>query len=350
MKIAIVFNSKNLTHSGSWSIPWKEYCENNQLKYEMVDETEMNLLERLFNFDVVLWHFSGFNYSHMMFARSILFSLQSRGIQVFPGYNEAWHFDDKIAESFLLQSIGASIPKYFFFMEKENAIQWAKSHQSYPIVAKLKNGSGSHNVKIMNNQHEAIQYIDTMFGEGFESNPSILFKGKSNFTSSKSFDVLFKRIKRIPEFLRNYKKSKLFPNEKNYVYFQEFIPNDGFDLKVVVVGDKLSYIARNVRKGDFRASGGGSLYYDKSLITQQIIDSAFGVSDKLNFKCMGYDYVIDNSTNTCKIVEVSYGFSSQALIDAGGYFTRQGKWFDEPLNVPQEIIKNFEKSTTNKTV
>lgn len=350
MKIAIVYNAKNATHSGSWSIPWKEYCENNQLKYEMVDETEMNLLERLFNFDVVLWHFSGFNYSHMMFSRSILFSLESRGIQVFPGYNEAWHFDDKIAESFLLQSIGASIPKYFFFMEKENAIQWAKSHQSYPIVAKLKNGSGSHNVKIMNNQREAIEYINTMFGEGFESNPSILFKGKSNFTSSKSFDVLFKRIKRIPEFLRNYKKSKLFPNEKNYVYFQEFIPNDGFDLKVVVVGDKLSYIARNVRKGDFRASGGGSLYYDRSLITRQIIDSAFGVSDKLNFKCMGYDYVIDNSNNDCKIVEISYGFSSQALLDAGGYFNRQGQWIEEPLNVPQEIIKNFEKSMTNKTV
>src|SRR5690606_13789461 len=104
-----------------------------------------------------------------------------------------------------------------------------------------------------------------------------------------------------PEFLRNYKKSKLFPNEKNYAYFQEFVPNDGFDLKVVVIGDKLSYIARNVRKGDFRASGGGSLYYDKTLITQNLIDSAFGVSDKLGFKCMGYDYVIDNITAESKI-------------------------------------------------
>ena len=350
MKIAIVYNAKNATHSGSWSIPWKEYCETHALDYEMVDETEMNLLDRLFKFDVVLWHFSGFNFSHMMFARPILFSLQSRGIRVFPGYDESWHFDDKIAESFLLQSIGASIPKYFFFMDKENASKWANSHQNYPIVAKLKNGSGSHNVKIMNSANDAIQYIETMFGEGFESNPSILFKGKSNFTSSKSFDVLLKRIKRIPEFLRNYKKSKLFPNEKNYVYFQEFIPNDGFDLKVVVVGDKLSYIARNVRKGDFRASGGGSLYYDKTLITQNLIDSAFSVSDKLKFQCMGYDYVIDNSNNDCKIVEISYGFSSQALLDAGGYFNRQGKWIEEPLNVPQEIIKNFEKSMTNKTV
>lgn len=347
MKIAIVYNSKVAVHSGSWSIVWKEYCDTAKVKYQMIDESEMNLLERLFNFDVVLWHFSGFNYSHMMFARSILFSLQKRGIRVFPGIDESWHFDDKIAESFLLQSIDASIPKYFFFMDKENAMLWAKSYKSYPIVAKLKNGSGSHNVKIMNNSDDAIQYINTMFGEGFESNPSILFKGKSNFTSSKSFDVLVKRIKRIPEFMRNYRKSKLFPNEKNYVYFQEFIPNDGFDLKVVVVGDKLSYIARNVRKGDFRASGGGSLYYDRTLINQQLIDSAFGASDKLNFQCMGYDYVIDNSTNECKIVEISYGFSSQALLDAGGYFDRKGNWYDEPLNVPVQIIKSFAQSHSN---
>jgi glutathione synthase/RimK-type ligase-like ATP-grasp enzyme len=343
MNIAIIFNSKAPIHSGSWSIPWQQYCKENGLNFEMVDETEANLLERLFNFNLVLWHFSGFNYAHMMFARSILLSLKSRGIQVFPGFDEAWHFDDKIAESFLLQSINASIPEYFFFMEKDNAVNWAKGFSNYPIVAKLKCGSGSHNVKIINHKSEAVQYIEKMFADGFESSPSVLFKGKSNVSSSKSFHVLYKRVKRIPEFLRNYKKSKLFPNEKNYVYFQEFVPNDGYDLKVVVVGDKLSFIARNVRKNDFRASGGGSLYYDKSLITKELIDSAFEVSDKLNFKCMGYDYVIDNVTKKCKIVEISYGFSSQALMGAGGYFDRQGNWHNEELNAPKEVIESFIK-------
>src|SRR5690606_32645657 len=145
MKVAIVFNSKIVTHSGSWSIPWKEYCEANRIQYQMVDEAEMNLLERLFNFDVVLWHFSGFNYAHMMFARPILFSLQAKGIRVFPGIDEAWHFDDKIAESFFWQPIGASIPKYVFVMDHDNAVKWPKSGASYPVVAKRKNGSGSHN-------------------------------------------------------------------------------------------------------------------------------------------------------------------------------------------------------------
>lgn len=348
MKIAIVYNSKNTIHSGSWTIPWKEYCDDNHLEYELVDENKQNLIESLLGFDLVLWHFSGFNYAHMMFSRSILYSLQSSGVLVFPGYNEAWHFDDKVAESFLLQSIGASIPDYFFFIDEQQALSWAETFSSYPIVAKLKNGSGSHNVKILNNKKDSKNYIKKMFSTGFESNPSIIFKGSSNLKSAKSLSVLFKRIKRIPEFLRIYNKSKLFPNEKNYVYLQEFIENEGFDLKVVVIGDKLSFIARNVRKGDFRASGGGDLFYDKSLITQQIIDSAFGICDKLKIKCMGFDYVIDRTNGIGKIVEMSYGFSNQALLESRGYFDRQGNWFDKELNVPHEIIKSFQNLISSK--
>ena len=76
----------------------------------------------------------------------------------------------------------------------------------------------------------------------------------------------------------------MFSKEKGYVYFQEFIPNDGFDLKIVVIGDKLSFIGRKIRKDDFRASGGGDLFYDKNLVTQNVISSAFSTNDKLGLQ------------------------------------------------------------------
>jgi len=134
-----------------------------------------------------------------------------------------------------------------------------------------------------------------------------------------------------------------FPNERGYVFFQEFVPNNGFDLKIVVIGDKLSFVARNARKGDFRASGGGDLFYDHSLISKNIIDSAFSVSDKLGFRCMGYDYVIDKNNGIGKIVEMSYGFSHTALMQAGGYFDRKGQWHNEPLNAPHEVLESLLK-------
>ena len=58
---------------------------------------------------------------------------------------------------------------------------------------------------------------------------------------------------------------------------------------------------------------------------------------------MGYDYVIDNKNGEAKIIEISYGFSHIALLQSGGYFDRNGKWFDEPLNAPEEILKNLLK-------
>jgi len=180
-----------------------------------------------------------------------------------------------------------------------------------------------------------------MFGSGINPSPSLLYKASSNTRSSKDWNTFFKRLKRVPEFLRTLNNAKKFPREKEYIFLQEFVPNTGYDIKVVVIGDKLSYFLRNIRKGDFRASGGGSFFYDKSYITKNIIDSAFSVSDSLGFKCMGYDYVVNKETGIGYIIEISYGFSHEALLGAGGYFDREGNWYDEPLNAPKELLRNL---------
>ena len=144
------------------------------------------------------------------------------------------------------------------------------------------------------------------------------------------------------------RKATAFPNEKGYVFFQEFVPNNGYDLKIVVVGNKLSYIVRKVRSGDFRASGGGDLFYDRSLVTKDIIESAFSVNEKLGFSCMGYDFVVDKASGKGKIVEISYGFSHTALMEAGEYLEKNGDWVKEPLNAPYEVLNNLFKEASLK--
>nr|WP_218917939.1 hypothetical protein [Draconibacterium orientale] len=133
------------------------------------------------------------------------------------------------------------------------------------------------------------------------------------------------------------------PKEKDYCSFQEFIPNAGYDLKIYVIGDKISFLARHTRKGDFRASGGGNLSYDKSLVPKNVLESAFETSDKLKLQCIGFDYVVDKSTKKGKIIEMSFGFAHQALIGANGYWDRDLQWHNEPVNAPHEIIKNLLK-------
>lgn len=340
-KIGIFINSNTKEHSTNWSFPWIEYCKQNNLSYELINPFSQDIIQSMKTIDLLLWHFSGYNFQEMLFARSIIYTAKRINIKVFPDFNDAWHFDDKIAETYLLQGVSAPIPKSYMFFHPRNVLEFIDANPKYPLVAKLRNGSGSHNVKKIDNSNQLVTYSNQMFSKGFSSSPKLTYKSVSNIRSTTSWNSFVKRFKRIPEFLQTLKSSKLFPNEKQYVFLQEFIPNDGYDLKVVVVGNKLSFIGRHIRKGDFRASGGGSLFYDTSFITKNVIDIAFKTSNDLGFKCMGYDFVINNETGEAKIVEISYGFSHQALVNAGFYFNREGELFFEPLNAPYEILANL---------
>ena len=341
MKVAIHQNHDIFNHSTLWDKEWIQYCEENHIEHKIVNCYDPNILEILNDYDVLLWHISNYSLQDMLFARTILRSAENLGLTVFPDSNTAWHFDDKIAETDLLQSVGAPIPRSWQFYTLKDAMEFFHNECNYPVVAKLRSGSGSSNVKLIDDKYEAQRYAKQMFRKGYRASPNALFKAKSNIRSSTNLEMVIKRFKRIPDFAESLTKARQLPREKGYVFIQEFIPNDGYDLKVVVVGDKLSFLARDVRKGDFRASGGGTFKYDKRLITPDIQRMAFELSETLGFQCMGYDFVIDNRDNSAKIVEISYGFSHTAQMDLGGYWDRTGAWHDEPLNAPQEVLRNI---------
>lgn len=261
MKIAICQKQSQHHHSTDWTFPWVEYCDNNNLTYEVIDLYQLDAIERLRSFDCLLWHFSNYSFPDMLEARSILYTAKAMGLKIFPDFNDAWHFDDKVAETYLLQSINVPIPSSYMFYDYEVFAKWLNGDIKFPLVGKLRCGSGSHNVKLFHNKNAVMNYAKRMFGKGYKPAPSLIFKTSSNIKSSNDWATIKKRAKRIPEFLRTLANARKFANEKGYLFLQEFIPNEGYDLKVVVVGDKLSFIARNIRKGDFRASGGGNLFF-----------------------------------------------------------------------------------------
>lgn len=329
-------------HSTSWNNPWEDYLKENNIAYDKVDLFGVDAIETLKNYDVLLWHFGQYGWSDMLEARSILYSAKMLGLKVFPDFNDAWHFDDKVAEMYALQAVGAPIPKSQVFYKMDNlkkALEEGKIE--FPIVAKLRTGSGSHNVKLIHNKSQLLRYARRMFGRGFDPAPSLLYKTSSNIRSSHDKATFMAKLKRAPEFLRTRRNAKQFPNEKGYVYLQEFIPSDGYDMKIVVVGDKLSGLYRPIRSHDFRASGGGEVLYDKAKFTENIIRSAFAAADAIGFKCVGFDYVVDNRTGKGKIVEMSYGFSHTAVMGLGGWFDRDCQWHEGALNAPAELLKNL---------
>jgi glutathione synthase/RimK-type ligase-like ATP-grasp enzyme len=262
-------------------------------------------------------------------------------VLTFPAFDDYWHFDDKIAQAYLLSSIRAPTPSNWVFYTLEEVSNWLLTSPQFPIVGKLKVGSGSNNVQLFQNTNQVKSFAKKMFLRGINASPNPIFKIRSNLQSSRSLGDVLSRLKKAPNFFFSLISAKQLEREKSYVYLQEFIPGAKFDVKIAVVGEKLSFIGRKIRMGDFRASGGGDLFYDRSLITKKIIDIAFNVADRIGSQCLGLDFVINPIDSEPYIVEISFGFSSLALENCGGYFTRSGEWVSNPLSAPKEILFNL---------
>lgn len=339
--IAICYNKKIFDHYASWSPRFIEYCKKNNIPYEVVNCYRYNIIGKLDQYSALVWNYSNYVISDLLEANNILKIAENKGLKTFPSTDGNFHFDDKIAEMYAFQSVNAPIPKsWVFYLEKE-CIYWLKNKAVFPIVAKLRCGSGSNNVKIIHNAEEGIKYTKRMFSKGYDPTPSLAYKAYSKLQSSRDLKTIINRVKKIPQFLETRRHAMMMPIEKGYCYFQEFVPNDGYDLKVVVINDKLTFCARNVRKNDFRASGGGDCYYDKSLITNEIIDIAFRTAKELKMNCVGFDFVVDNRNNKPLIIEMCYGFDYEVQRDLGGYFDKEHIWHDGAVYVPDEIIKNI---------
>lgn len=317
---------------------FQNWLTENNIPFEDFDCYAYDAIEKLDNYCALIWWYSNFQNADLMEAQHILDIAKSKGLAVFPDHATGWHFDDKIAEAYAFCAVGAPTPKNWMFYDLETCLNWLQNKAEYPIVAKLRRGSGSNNVKLIKDVVRGMKYAKRMFSKGYCPAQSLIYKTYSKIQSTHDRKTLISRAKKIPMFLMTRKYGKGMPNEKGYCYFQEYTPNDCFDLKVVVVGDKLSFLNRKTRKGDFRASGGGDIAYDRNLITNQIIDSAFRTADALHMQQVGFDYVIDNRTGEGKIIEMCFGFDSEAIYNCGAWCDREHKWHEEPLNVKIEIL------------
>lgn len=337
--IAICQNEKIFSHSTSWTPRFVEYCELNNIPFEIVDCYRTDIISKLQNYSALIWNYSNFVIADILEARNIIQIASNIGLVTFPYPEMNWHFDDKVAEMYALQACEIQMPNSWVFYEEEACLQWLRNKAIFPIVAKLRCGSGSNNVKLIHNANEGTSYVKRMFSRGFDPSPSLAYKAYSKLQSSKDIKMIFSRVKKIPEFLNTRRHAKMMPVEKGYCYFQEFVPNNGYDLKVVVIGDKITFCARNIRKNDFRASGGGDCYYDRKLLTDNVIDTAFSAAKKLRMDCVGFDFVVDNETGIGKIIEMCYGFDYEVQMELGAWVDRDHKWHEEAVCVPDEIIK-----------
>ena len=326
MKIAI---HKDL-NPYSYSRYWMEYCIVNSIPYKMVNAFDSDIIEQLNDCDIFMWHHYQVDPKAYNVAKQILFSLEEAGKIVFPDFRTGWHFDDKLGQKYLFEALGIKAAKAYSFFDKKTAYDWVKK-TSYPKVFKLRGGAGSYNVALIKSKNQACRYIRKAFGKGFNSYDSLLrvrHAIRDLFNGSMGIKHLLATM-----YLYVFpNKTTHLPKQREYIYFQEFIPNDGFDYRVEVCGDKAIALVRYCRKGDFRASGGHNDHFDKDLIPKDVIKFAFEIVDKLKSQSSALDIVRNKETGELFLVENSYCYGIDADEFEHGYWDRDANWHNEAFN------------------
>lgn len=309
---------------------WIEYCKKNTIPYKLVNCYDNDIIQQLRDCSVLMWHYHQANPTDIVMAKSLLFSLEQSGKKVFPDFNTAWHFDDKVAQKYLLEALGTDLVPTWVFYDKNTALQWIEK-ATFPKVFKLKGGAGSQNVQLAKTREEAKALANKAFGKGFpayDSWGSIKERyrkwrlGKTNL-----FDVAkgFVRLVNPPRY------AKVMGNELDYLYFQEFLPNNDSDTRIIVIDGKAFALKRMVRKADFRASGSGDFRYEREVFDERCVKMSFEYTKKLKGQCVAYDYVFDTDNNP-KLVEISYGFANRVYDPCTGYWDEQLNWHEGSFN------------------
>lgn len=313
--------------TGSFSENWIKYCDENRIEYKIVNAYDSDIIEQLKDCDAFMWHHHHAIISDLLFAKQLCSAIEESGIIVFPNYKTSWFFDDKVAQKYLLEGIHAPMVPSYVFYHKKKAIQWAQTTQ-YPKVFKLRGGAGSSNVKLVHNYSEAKSIIQRAFGQGFRQT-RIKDLIREQYRKYKMGLIRFKNLTNycLGLAVTTETLGRKYHVEKGYAYFQDFIPQNNFDIRICVVNNKAFAIKRMCRKDDFRASGSGEIIYSKNSIDLRCVKISLELSKKLQTQSIGIDYIFDTNNNPL-IVEIGYGFTPSGYINCEGYWDFDLNWHE----------------------
>jgi len=289
-----------------------------------------------------MWHFHQANPRDVLFSKQLMYSLETAGKKVFPDFQTCWHFDDKVGQKYLLEGIDAPLVPSYVFYDRKEAMEWVDS-VSFPKVFKLRRGSGSDHVQLVKSRSDAKKLVRQAFGRGFPQYDAganlkerfrLFRNGKTNIK-----DVLkgIIRLGYTTEF------SKIVGNERGYVYFQDFIADNDHDTRINVVDGKAFGVRRDVRKGDFRASGSGFKYYEKHYFPDKVVKIAQEVAKQLNLQAVAFDFVKRNGEYL--IAELSYGFCDMTE-GCTGYWDKDMNWHEGKFHEQDWMVDMMAETST----
>lgn len=311
----------------SFSDKWKDFLEARGIEVRELNLLAQDFLEQVKGCDGIMWRWFHIQQDKQS-ARVILNTVESYlDTPVFPAVRTSWHFDDKVAQYYLLSALGAPQPQTWVFWDYDSAMEWAKS-APYPVIFKLSAGAGSSNVLKLKDKTEAEKLIRRMFKEGIF--PMTMNEYRARMIPKTRRELKYNLLR--PFDAVRYVSTGIYPRlpefwwkpEMGYSLFQEFLPGNDFDTRVTVIGDRAFAYRRMNRSNDFRASGSGNFNNDPEKIDLRCISMAFEISRKAGFQTMAYDFLYRDGEPL--ICEISYTFVDWMVHKCPGHWDPQLNW------------------------
>ncbi|MBN1563454.1 MAG: hypothetical protein JXA10_06435 [Anaerolineae bacterium] len=336
MRLAI---QPDMDYTESYYPGWIDALTAQGIDHRLVDVLNPGWREALNSCDGLMWRVG-----HSPFDRAwgfrVLYTINTYlNLPIYPGLTDLWHYDEKLSQAYLFEACDIPTPRTYAFSDMQRALAWAQSAQ-YPQVFKLSTGSASIGVRKVESVAEAERLIRLMFCEGITL---------GNWIEQPSRHTRLRRIaSRIKQgmyrhLLRQQPRWPLghwhWPTQANYVIFQDFIPDNSYDTRITVIGERAFGFRRWNRGGDFRASGSGQLDHDPAQIKRACIATAFEAAQKLGTRCMSFDFVLQDGVPL--ITEMSWTFLAAAIRACPGHWRPDLTWVEGQLWPQQAQVDDF---------
>ena len=309
---------------------WIDYCERERIPYRLVNCYASNIIDQVKDCQALMWQHGQSHPKDVLIARPVLSALEHAGIRVFPDFRTAWHFDDKVAQKYLFEALDIPAVPAHVFVDRKQALHWVEQAE-FPKVFKLRRGAGSAGVKLVHNRTQARRLIRRAFGRGFPIySPWGSLKERIYKVRTGKLPAI-EIVKGLLRFAYPPRYSRILGRERGYVYFQDYLPGNECDIRIIVIGNRAFGIRRLVRPGDFRASGSGRITYQREDLDERCVELAFMTAQKLGGDCVALDFVFDEVRQPW-ILEVSYGFIKEVYDPCTGFWDHDLNWHAGPFD------------------
>jgi glutathione synthase/RimK-type ligase-like ATP-grasp enzyme len=289
---------------------WKRVLEEAGHEVRLVNVHHADILEQLQGCQGFMWRHGHYPQMRLVAQRLLPVIERELKLVVYPDQNTCWHYDDKLAQAYLLPAAGVPTPKTWAWFDRDEALSWAQS-AVYPLVLKMWAGAGSTNVCLVSSIAEAETWIEQLFGDGVVA-------------LQKREVPLKERLLMAARILAGGQAALPWVPHKGYALFQEFLAGNPYDTRVTVIGNRAFGFRRFNRDDDFRASGSGRIDYDPRAIVPEFLRLAFDVARRLKTQSCAIDGLWRGDEPV--VGEVTYTYTSWAVHECPGHWDADLNW------------------------